>query len=291
MKYGIYYAYWEKQWGVDYRKYISKVAGLGFDALEVSCAGIASLTDRQIAELNEEKEKAGIYLTGGYGPKASENLASSDPAVVENGFRFWKDTFAVLQKLGITSVGGGLYGYWPVDYSKPIDKERDLETSIKNMRKLGDMAADYGITVLGMEVLNRHEGYMLNTCKECVDYVDAVGKPNVKVMLDTYHMLLEEDDIPAAIRLAGGRLGHFHVGENNRRVPGQGLYMDWTGMGQALRDIGYTGNVVMEPFVIHGGEVGQDIRIWRDLLPDTSEEALDRDAAQSVAFLRKNFEG
>jgi len=290
MKYGIYYAYWEKQWGVDYKKYISKVAGLGFDVLEISCAGIANLTDHQIAELNEEKEKAGICLTGGYGPKASESLASSDSAVVKNGFRFWKDTFAVLQKLGITSVGGGLYGCWPVDYSKPMDKARDLETSAKNMRKLGDMAADYGITVLGMEVLNRHEGYLLNTCKECVDYVDAVDRPNVKVMLDTYHMLLEEDDLPAAIRLAGRRLGHFHVGENNRRVPGQGRYQDWEGIGQALRDIDYTGNVVMEPFVIHGGEVGQDIRIWRDLLPDTSEEALDRDAAQSVQFLRKTFE-
>lgn len=291
MKYGIYYAYWEKQWGVDYKKYISKVAGLGFDALEISCAGIANLTDRQIAELNEEKEKAGIFLTGGYGPKASEDLSSSDPDVVENGFRFWKGTFEVLQKLGITSVGGGLYGCWPVDYSKPIDKERDLETSVRNMRRLADMAADYGITVLGMEVLNRHEGYLLNTCRECVDYVEAVGKPNVKVMLDTYHMLLEEDDIPGAIRLAGSRLGHFHVGENNRRLPGQGRYQDWDGIGQALRDIGYTGNVVMEPFVIHGGEVGRDIRIWRDLLPDTSEEQLDRDAAQSVRFLRGKLEG
>lgn len=291
MKYGIYYAYWEKQWGVDYKKYISKVAGLGFDALEISCAGIAGLTDRQIDELNQEAQKAGIYLTGGYGPKACESLASPDQAVVDNGFRFWKDTFPVLQKLGVTSVGGGLYGCWPVDYTKPIDKQRDLEISIRNMEKLADMAADYGVATLGMEVLNRHEGYLLNTCRECVDYVEAVGKPNVKVMLDTYHMLLEEDDIPAAIRLAGSRLGHFHVGENNRRVPGQGRYQDWEAIGQALRDIGYDGNVVMEPFVIHGGQVGQDIRIWRDLLPDTSEEALDRDAARSVAFLRKTFEG
>lgn len=290
MKYGIYYAYWEKQWGVDYKKYISKVAGLGFDALEISCAGIAGLTDHQIAELNEEKEKAGIFLTAGYGPKAEENLASAVPSVAENGFRFWKDTFLTLQKLGITSVGGGLYGCWPVDYSKPIDKARDLETSIKNMQKLADMAADHGITTLGMEVLNRHEGYLLNTCEEGAAYVDAVGKPNVKIMLDTYHMLLEEDDIPAAIRLAGSRLGHFHVGENNRRVPGQGLYIDWDGIGQALSDIGYTGSVVMEPFVIHGGEVGRDIRIWRDLLPDTSEEILDRDAADALRFLRSKLE-
>ena len=188
MKYGIYYAYWEKQWGADYEPYIEKVSRLGFDILEVSCAGMKDMSDEDIKRLNDAKEKYGIMLTGGYGPKACENIASEDPAIVENGMKFWEDTFAVLEKLGITSVGGGLYGYWPVDYSKPIDKEADLERSIKNMRRLADLADGFGITTLGMESLNRHEGYLINCSRECTDYVKAVDKPNVKVMLDTYHM-------------------------------------------------------------------------------------------------------
>ena len=290
MKYGIYYAYWERKWGVDYEPYIEKVAKLGFDILELSCAGLKELSEDAIKRLNDAKERSGILLTGGYGPKASENLASADGAVVKNALRFWEDTFKVLEKLGITSVGGGLYGYWPVDYSKPIDKEGDLERSIKNMRDMADMAASYGIDTLGMEVLNRHEGYLLNTAKECVAYVEAVDKPNVKVMLDTYHMLLEEDSLREAILTAGKHLGHFHVGENNRRLPGQGHITDWNEIGAALREIGYTGNVVMEPFVIKGGEVGRDIRVFRDLLEDTSEARLDADAAESVKFLRGAFE-
>ena len=290
MKYGIYYAYWERKWGVDYEPYIEKVAKLGFDILELSCAGLKELSEDAIKRLNDAKERSGILLTGGYGPKASENLASADGAVVKNALRFWEDTFKVLEKLGITSVGGGLYGYWPVDYSKPIDKEGDLERSIKNMRDMADMAASYGIDTLGMEVLNRHEGYLLNTAKECVAYVEAVDKPNVKVMLDTYHMLLEEDSLREAILTAGKHLGHFHVGENNRRLPGQGHITDWNEIGAALREIGYAGNVVMEPFVIKGGEVGRDIRVFRDLLEDTSEARLDADAAESVKFLRGAFE-
>lgn len=290
MKYGIYYAYWERQWGADYRKYVEKVKRLGFDILEISCAGLLSTPDSEIRKLGECAQEYGIELTGGYGPKPSENIASANPEIVANAMRFWSDTFPVLEKLGIRLVGGGLYSYWPADYSGSVDKEGDLGRSITNMRKLAALASEYGIT-LGMEVLNRHEGYLINSAKECVDYVNAVGADNVKVMLDTYHMNMEEDDFAEAILTAGKKLGHFHVGENNRKLPGQGHMVPWEKIGKALKTAGYDGPVVMEPFVIHGGQVGRDIRIWRDLKPDCSEEALDREAAQSVRYLREVFEG
>lgn len=288
MQFGIYYAYWAKEWGVDYVPYVGRVADLGFDILEISCAGLKDLPEGAVQVLRDEADRRGVRLTGGYGPRADENIASADPAIVENGMAFWRDTFPVLQKLGITVVGGGLYGCWPADYSKEPDKAGDWARSVANMRRLSAMAADYGIT-LGMESLNRHEGYLINTSKECVQYVQEVGAPNVKVMLDTYHMSMEEDDLVEAIRTAGPLLGHVHVGENNRRVPGQGNQIPWEALGAALREIGYNGAVVMEPFVIHGGQVGKDIRIWRDLLQDTSEAKLDSDAAQSVQYLRKAF--
>lgn len=290
MKYGIYYAYWEKQWGADYLQYVEKAARLGFDILEISCAGLKDMTDAQIEALRRSKDEHGIKLTGGYGPRACENIASSDSAVVQNAFAFWKQTFCVLRKLGVESVGGGLYSYWPADYGAGLDKQGDLERSIRNMRTLASLADGYGIT-LCMESLNRHEGYLINTARECVEYVNAVGAKNVKVMLDTYHMNLEEDGFREAVLTAGSLLGHFHVGENNRRLPGQGSIIPWREIGDALKEINYEGSVVMEPFVIHGGQVGQDIRIWRDLLEDTSQERLDRDAAKSVRFLRGVFEG
>ena len=90
-----------------------------------------------------------------------------------------------------------------------------------------------------------------------------------------------------AILTAGDKLGHFHVGENNRRVPGKGN-MPWNEIGQALKMIGYDKNVVMEPFVRKGGEVGADIHIWREIIKD--ESLLDKDAANSVAYLRHVFE-
>lgn len=147
MKYGIYYAYWEKQWGADYLKYIEKAARLGFDILEISCAGLKDMTDAQLETLRSCKDDKGIRLTGGYGPRACENLASIDSTVVKNAFDFWKQTFGALKKLDVVSVGGGLYSYWPADYSNGVDKRGDLERSIRNMRILAAMAQDYGVTL------------------------------------------------------------------------------------------------------------------------------------------------
>ena len=290
MKYGIYYAYWEKEWTGDYFKYIDKVKELGFDILEISCGAFKKdyTTDEQLLRIGEYAKEKGIILTAGYGPQKDENLASPDEAVQKNAIEFFKETLRKLHLMNIHILGGGLYSYWPVDFNSDINKERDFETSVKNMRLIAKYAEEYDIT-LGMEVLNRFEGYLINTCDECLRYIDAVGNNRVGVMLDTFHMNIEEDNIGDAIRKAGDKLVHFHMGERNRKVPGKGT-MPWAEIGQALRDINYQHAAVMEPFVLQGGKVGQDIKIWRNLLPDTSEAKLDADAKHSCEFVRHVFE-
>ena len=185
---------------------------------------------------------------------------------------------------GIDRVGGALYSYWPVDFRNGFNKAEDTQRSIENIRKLAGLAAVHGIT-LNMEVLNRFEGYMLNECEEAVCYVKAVGKSNVKVMLDTFHMNIEEDSLTEAIRKAGGLLGHIHIGEANRRPPSAQGRIPWKNIGQALKDVGYDQYVVMEPFERMGGQVGKDISIWRDLSHGATEKDLDVTAAQSVEYI------
>ena len=290
MKYGIYYAYWEKEWTGDYFKYIDKVKELGFDILEISCGAFKKdyTTDEQLLRIGEYAKEKGIILTAGDGPQKDENLASPDEAVQKNAIEFFKETLRKLHLMDIHILGGGLYSYWPVDFNSDINKERDFETSVKNMKLIAKYAEEYDIT-LGMEVLNRFEGYLINTCDECLRYIDAVGNDRVGVMLDTFHMNIEEDNIGEAIRKAGDKLVHFHLGERNRKVPGKGT-MPWAEIGQALRDIHYQNAAVMEPFVLQGGRVGQDIKIWRNLLTDNSEDKLDADAKHSCEFVRHVFE-
>ena len=284
MKYGIYFAYWEKEWNVDQKKYISKVKDLGFDILEISCAMLKNISKNELLEMKKMAEDAGVMLTAGYGPNAKENLGSSDPEVVKNAIAFYTDILKKLEILDIHTIGGGIYSYWPVDYSKPIDKAGDWARSVANVRTVGKIAGECGVEYC-LEVLNRFEGYLLNTCAEAKQFVEEVDVPAVKIMLDTFHMNIEEESIGAAIRTAGSLLGHFHTGECNRMVPGKGR-TPWREIGEALRDIQYDKTVVMEPFVMPGGTVGQNIKIWRDIVPDTSEEALDRDAKAALEFER-----
>ena len=289
MKYGIYFAYWEKEWNADQKSYISRVKKLGFDVLEISCAMLKAISTQELMEMKKMAANAGITLTAGYGPGANENLASANEDVVKNAVAFYTDILQKLEILDIHTLGGGIYSYWPVDYTKPIDKAGDWERSVKNVRTVGKIAGECGVDYC-LEVLNRFEGYLLNTCAECKAFVEQVDVPAVKIMLDTFHMNIEEDSMVEAILLAGDRLGHFHVGENNRRLPGKGG-MPWYEIGSALRAIGYDKNIVMEPFVRNGGGVGSDIKVWRDLSKGATDEMLDQDAAASVAFLKNVFSG
>jgi len=289
MKFGIYNSYWEKDWGGELTTYVKRVKRLGFDVLEVSFANSPDTPDEDIRELGRVAREEGILLTAGYGPPKRYDSTSGDPKVVEAGQEYLCRIFQKMDLAGIRFVGGGLYSYWPVDYSTSIDKPLDWERSVTQMRRTAKTAADFGIT-LGMEVLNRFEGYLINTAAECRQYIKDVGAPNLGIMLDTFHMNIEEDNIVSAIHTAGDMLCHLHVGEANRRLPGpNGL--PWDAIGETLRSVGFAGCVVMEPFVRMGGQIGSDIKVWRDLSGGADDEQLDAMAAESVAFLRDAFAG
>lgn len=287
MKFGTYFAYWEKDWDTDYIKYVKKVADLGFDVLEVGAAGIVNMSDEQLFALKSEAEKFNITLTAGIGLPKEYDVSSLDEDVRQNGIAFMKRILDALYKAGIHAIGGTIYSYWPADYTSPINKPEVRKQSIKSMKELADYAAQYNITLL-VETLNRFEQFLINDAKEAVAFVKDINKENVKVMLDSFHMNIEEDYIGDAIRYTGEYLGHFHIGECNRKVPGKG-HMPWAEIGQALRDINYNGCVVMEPFVRTGGIVGSDIRVWRDLSENADDAKLDADIKESLEFIKNEF--
>ena len=178
MKYGIYYAYWEKEWEANYVNYTDRVARLGFDILEVGAKPLADYTAAQIKELRDSAKAAGIELTAGYGPSFDHNMGSSDPAIRAGATEWFKRLFDVMGQLDIHAIGGALYSYWPIDFSKPVYKEEDWKYSVEGTQILSELAAPYDIT-LNMEVLNRFENHILNTAEEGIQFVKEVGKDNV----------------------------------------------------------------------------------------------------------------
>lgn len=98
---------------------------------------------------------------------------------------------------------------------------------------------------LVLEVLNRYESHLLNTAAAALAFVESLAAPNVGILLDAYHMNIEESDPAQALRLAGERLWLYHAADSNRQAIGRG-HTDFAAQVAALDDIGYQGPIVIE---------------------------------------------
>lgn len=274
--------FWEQNWNADYRKYIRKAAELGFDVLEFQAQPLLEIADDTLRELKKYADEYGIELTYSLGLDKAYDISSDDAAVREGGKVYLTNIMKKVAVMDGKLISGVSYAGWGVPAIADINKERLTENSVNCMKELTKTADQLGI-IYAVEAVNRFEGVVLNTAKEAVNYVNMVGSKNMGVLLDTYHMNIEEFSIGDAIRTAGDKLVGFHVGENNRSVPGRG-HLDWDEIFGALKSVGYTGRIVAEPFVMTGGEVGRDIYVWRNLVDDVLEKALDEEAKFMLAF-------
>ncbi|MCL2684451.1 MAG: sugar phosphate isomerase/epimerase [Synergistaceae bacterium] len=288
MKFGVFYAYWTNEWKGDYFHFTKKVKEIGFDILEISPTPLLDMSDKELGELKALSKDLGITLTSNVGPPKDKDISSADPAVRRKGIEFLTDLMKAMDKVDSRSIAGALYSHWPCDFTD-LDKEAIWSRAVVSTGELCKTAESLGIDFC-LEVLNRFETNVLNTSEEAVRFCKDVGNKACKVMLDTFHMNIEEDNIAEAIRYAGEYLGHVHVGEGNRKLPGKGS-LPWSDIGKALRDINFTKGVVMEPFVMEGGQIGKDIKVWRDLSGGASPEKLDQDIRESLIFLKKAFLG
>ena len=156
---------------------------------------------------------------------------------------------------------------------------RERESALAGLTAVARRAADVGVT-LALEPLNRFESAYPTTVAEACLLVDAVGAANLGLLLDTFHMNIEERDSAAAIRLAGSRLRHFHCSENDRGPVGSG-HIAWPTVRGALQDTDYRGDLVVESFGSTVPAISRACCIWRPLAVDAT--AL---AQESVSFLR-----
>ncbi len=285
---GIYYAYWERDWDADFIPYIEKVARLGFDALEINAGTVAEMPDYKLKELSAAALANNIKLTYCIGLPQQYDLASPDSAVRQNGTAYMKKILNHMYQAGGDTLGGIIYGSWPMKGIPDMaEKERMRQRAAECLKEILKAAEQYDINCC-FEIVNRFEHCLLNTASEGVAFAKELDSPKARLLLDTFHMNIEEDSFREAILTAGDLLGHFHMGECNRKTPGTGR-IPWSDIFAALNEINYTGAVVMEPFVKPGGQVGSDIRVFRDLSQDSGESQLDQAAGKAAEFVKNGL--
>ncbi len=283
-KVGIFYAYWEKDWDADFLPYVRKAKSLGFEVLEINAGTFARMDDRARDALARRAADHGIELTLCIGLPTALDPSSAVAARRKKGIAFLVDSAQAMKKHGISMLSGILHGAWPVSLPGEDGKVAAMDRSIASMKEAIKAAEDCGV-IFSLEVVNRFEQFLLNTADEAVQYVRRVGSPALRILLDTFHMNIEEDDQADAIKKTGALIGHLHLGENNRRPPGAGG-LPWPAIFDAIKAIDYQGRLVMEPFMRMGGEVGRDIRVHRNL---QSESRLDGDIRAACDFVHREL--
>ena len=282
-KLGIFMNFWEKTWAADHKKYIRKAADIGFDILEFQAQPLLEMTDEHIRSLKAYADDAGIELTYSLGLDRHYDVSSLDESVRLGGVKYLQDIIRKIKIAGGTLLSGVSYAGWGTPDDMQDTKQPYWEQSVKSMKEIIKVAEECGVTYC-VEAVNRFETCLINTAKEALAYTAEIDSPNIGVLLDTYHMNIEEDSIGDAIRLVGAdRLKNFHTGENNRRAPGRS-HINWDEVFGALSEIGYKGRIVSEPFVMQGGEVAKDIHVYRDLIENPCEEAIDAEAKYLLNF-------
>ena len=285
-KIGIYYAYWCKDWDTDFSYYASKVSRLGFDIFEVNADAVMNMSDTARQNLKNLVKKENLEMTFCMGLANKDDISVADESIRRRGIEYLKRIIEMVSIMGGKKLSGILYAAWnPVLPKGDFDKVAFTERSVESMKEVVKTAKNSGV-YCNVEVVNRFEQFILNTCEEAVDYVKMVNSPNIKILLDTYHMNIEEDSIEEAIIKAGNKLGHLHIGENNRKPPGQGGHIPWDEVVSAIKKINYEGNIVMEPFIMPGGEVGRDIKVWRDMSIGIN---FDEKAKEALTFVKEKL--
>ncbi|MHB1314187.1 MAG: sugar phosphate isomerase/epimerase family protein [Christensenellales bacterium] len=263
----------------------------GVDVFETTPASLLPLSKEERVKFKDTVAGYGMTLSVNGGLTPQYDIAADDPAVRKAGVAFCKDVLKMTAELGSDRWSGPNYSAWLRRPDKTLDaaeKTRIRDLSIASLKEILKVAEDLNI-IYCFEVLNRFEQFLINTSAEGVAYCEDTGSPNAKVLLDTYHMNIEEDSITDAILYAGskGRLGHFHVGESNRRVPGSGpSHIAWKDIFAALEQTGYTGYITMEPFVKMGYPGALNTCVWRDLSNGATVPEMIAVAKKGAAFIR-----
>ncbi|MCK5570422.1 MAG: sugar phosphate isomerase/epimerase, partial [Spirochaetes bacterium] len=213
-------------------------------------------------KVKKEAEKARIEIVTTTTLNEKTNLISPDPKIREKGVQILKLLVDINYELGSPILGGVNYAGWGCLTGKPRTDD-EWKWSVDSMREAAAYAKANGDLTIAVEAINRFETHFLNIADDAVQYCKDVGTGNIGVHLDCFHMIREELSFRGAVETCGKKyLGYIHVCESNRGIPGTGL-VPWKEFFTAVRDVGYTGPMVIESFDPSFEELNRLCAIWR----------------------------
>lgn len=228
-----------------------KIRDMGFGVVEIPVEDPEVIDGEKIKEALQEHGLEAV-VCGAFGP--GRDLTHKDAAVHQQCFDYLDALMDLCTLWGAGFVAGPMYSaVGKARLVSPEQKKTEWERAVTNLRKVSEKAADKGLE-LAIEPLNRFESDLINTTEDALRLVRDIDHPVAKVMVDGFHMSLEEKDMEAAIRRAGDKLIHVQVSENYRGTPGTGQ-TNWGSFRKGLEAIDYHGVVSIESFTSDNQEL------------------------------------
>jgi sugar phosphate isomerase/epimerase len=221
----------------------------GFDGIELRARGDGHFAGR-LPELRAAA-RAGVVMRT-VCPDTDHFIGDFDAERRRDAIVQLRSQLSVIAELGgdgvLTPASWGMFSLRLPPFTPPRQPAEDRAVLLEALLELAEHAAREGVW-LALEPINRYEDYMINRIEQAVDLAEEVervaGYDSVRVVADLFHMNIEEDDLAKAITAAGPRIAHVHVDDSNRLQPGTG-HLDFAGVFEALRTIGYDGWLTLE---------------------------------------------
>lgn len=278
VKFGVSTWLWTSPFQTSTVALFPKIKSYGYDAVEIPIED-PSLIDVQIIRTALADHGLDPIICGAFG--TNRDLTNEDSKFHQNCFEYLDSCFEIASELGAQFVAGPMYS--AVGKARLVSSEQkkiEWNRAVKNLQIVSEKARKFGLEI-ALEPLNRFETDLINTCEEVMNLIIDINEPNVKVILDGFHMNIEEPDIESAIKCAGSKLIHVQVSENYRGTPGTGQTR-WDAYKRGLEAINYQGAISIESFTPDIKELAGAVCIWKPLVPSQ-----DGFAKEGLEFLKK----
>jgi D-psicose/D-tagatose/L-ribulose 3-epimerase len=267
-RFGVASLIWTEDFSVKDLPLIQKAKALGFEVLDINVAHPEKFPTEAV---KEKVKEVGIEVVTTIGLPTNSNLIDPNPEIRRNGIETLKKLVDINVNIGSSILGGVNYAAWGYLTGRPRTED-EWGWSVESMHEIALYAKSKSDMIIAVEPVNRFETHFLNVAQDAVNYCKDVGTGNLKVLLDSFHMIREEQNFAGAVEICGKEyLGYVHACENNRGIPGTGLVELFA----ALRKIGYNGPLVIESFDPSFIELNRLCAIWRKFAETGEELALE----------------
>jgi D-psicose/D-tagatose/L-ribulose 3-epimerase len=278
IKFGVSTWLWTSPFVTDTISLFPKIKSMGFDVVEIPVEDTEGIDAKEVKKALDETGLEAV-VCGAFGP--TRDLTSDDVAVHENCFRYITRCLDLCNAWDTKFFAGPMYS--AVGKARMVSadqRKKEWDLAVTNVHKVARLAHERDLEI-ALEPLNRFESDMVNTATDVLRLVSDINHPAAKIMLDSFHMTIEESDLGSAITSAGDKLIHMQVSENYRGTPGTGL-TPWNSIKEGLNRIHYNGTVSIESFTPEVKELAGAVCIWKKLSPSQ-----DGFAQEGLDFLKK----